>query len=289
MGTTLDVVWFARDHAFIAHAGDGRVYLARQRALLQLTTDHTGQAVFKVDGFGRSVAPSQGSGITNALGIRKSLRSTCCSSTSAVVIACSSAVTAFTPKSKARWVVRVAACRLLHAGRQESDRACRPPGTRQRDRDRDRNRRSLRQAQGPRSRSERSRFGARPTEPAAGGPTALVRIDRAFCGSRDRDRRGAGRAPSRRQSIWSRTSCSTASCATATSAAWAPGPWSTPSRWSGCSVRAKRPCANKPRAYSRVRADDFAEICGDPKLGSELYRRLAMHLARLGSQAQRRS
>src|SRR6185369_7952691 len=71
MGTTLDVVWFARDHAFIAHAGDGRVYLARQRALLQLTNDHTGQAVFKVDGFGRSVAPAQGSGITNALGINE--------------------------------------------------------------------------------------------------------------------------------------------------------------------------------------------------------------------------
>src|SRR6187402_3909322 len=71
MGTTLDVVWFARDHAFIAHAGDGRVYLARQRAVLQLTTDHNAQSVSKVDGFGRSMAPSQGSGITNALGINE--------------------------------------------------------------------------------------------------------------------------------------------------------------------------------------------------------------------------
>src|SRR6187551_3438460 len=69
MGTTLDVVWFARDHVFIAHAGDGRVYLARQRAVLQLTADHTALGVSKVDGFGRSMAPSQGSGITNALGI----------------------------------------------------------------------------------------------------------------------------------------------------------------------------------------------------------------------------
>ena len=32
MGTTLDVVWLARDSAFVAHAGDGRVYLARLRA-----------------------------------------------------------------------------------------------------------------------------------------------------------------------------------------------------------------------------------------------------------------
>src|SRR6188768_1719912 len=69
MGTTLDVVWFARDHAFIAHAGDGRVYLARQRAVLQLTSDHTAHGTSKVDGFGRSILPSQASGISNALGI----------------------------------------------------------------------------------------------------------------------------------------------------------------------------------------------------------------------------
>jgi len=31
----------------------------------------------------------------------------------------------------------------------------------------------------------------------------------------------------------------------------------------------------------RMRADDFAEVCEDPKLGNELYRRLAAHLARL--------
>ena len=40
MGTTVDAVWLARDHAFIAHAGDGRVYLARSAAVLQLTQDH---------------------------------------------------------------------------------------------------------------------------------------------------------------------------------------------------------------------------------------------------------
>ncbi|MEO8902765.1 MAG: protein phosphatase 2C domain-containing protein [Polyangiaceae bacterium] len=69
MGTTIDVVWFARDHAFVAHAGDGRVYLARQRAVLQLTQDHTAQTAAKTDGFGRLVGTAQGSGITNALGI----------------------------------------------------------------------------------------------------------------------------------------------------------------------------------------------------------------------------
>lgn len=40
MGTTLDVCLLARDKAFIAHVGDGRVYLVRPRATLQLTEDH---------------------------------------------------------------------------------------------------------------------------------------------------------------------------------------------------------------------------------------------------------
>ncbi len=44
MGTTLDVVWLARDHALVAHAGDSRVYLARSSAVLQLTQDHAQSA-----------------------------------------------------------------------------------------------------------------------------------------------------------------------------------------------------------------------------------------------------
>ncbi|HYP89487.1 MAG TPA: protein phosphatase 2C domain-containing protein, partial [Polyangiaceae bacterium] len=71
MGTTLDVVWLARDHAFIAHAGDGRVYLARSRAVLQLTSDHTlaSRPSRMPDGLGITVAESASSGITNALGL----------------------------------------------------------------------------------------------------------------------------------------------------------------------------------------------------------------------------
>ena len=40
MGTTLDVALLIRDRAFIAHTGDGRVYLARSSAVIQLTHDH---------------------------------------------------------------------------------------------------------------------------------------------------------------------------------------------------------------------------------------------------------
>ncbi len=40
MGTTLDLCLFARDKAFVAHVGDGRVFLARAKATLQITEDH---------------------------------------------------------------------------------------------------------------------------------------------------------------------------------------------------------------------------------------------------------
>ncbi|HVU01297.1 MAG TPA: protein phosphatase 2C domain-containing protein [Polyangiaceae bacterium] len=50
MGTTLDVVWLARDHAFVAHAGDGRVYLARPSTVLQLTQDHVEAETLKATG-----------------------------------------------------------------------------------------------------------------------------------------------------------------------------------------------------------------------------------------------
>jgi PPM family protein phosphatase len=40
MGTTLDVAMLLRDRAFVSHTGDGRVYLARSSAVIQLTHDH---------------------------------------------------------------------------------------------------------------------------------------------------------------------------------------------------------------------------------------------------------
>ena len=40
MGTTLDFCILVRDRVFVAHVGDGRVFLARSRATLQVTEDH---------------------------------------------------------------------------------------------------------------------------------------------------------------------------------------------------------------------------------------------------------
>lgn len=72
MGTTLDVVWLARDHAFVAHAGDGRVYLARSKAMLQITQDHTQAALERAPG---TPPPPLGatSGLTNAVGLRDTI------------------------------------------------------------------------------------------------------------------------------------------------------------------------------------------------------------------------
>lgn len=64
MGATLDVVWLARGNAFIAHAGDGRIYLARLRAMLQLTQDHCAPTAV-----GR-----RSSGITNAIGLAEQIQ-----------------------------------------------------------------------------------------------------------------------------------------------------------------------------------------------------------------------
>ena len=69
MGTTLDVVWLARGHAFIAHAGDGRVYLARARAMLQLTQDHAQIESLKATGAVRPTSKSYRDRLINAIGL----------------------------------------------------------------------------------------------------------------------------------------------------------------------------------------------------------------------------
>jgi serine/threonine protein phosphatase PrpC len=69
MGTTLDVVWLARDHAFVAHTGDGRVYLARPSAVLQLTQDHVEAERLKATGVLSPHNRNRTSRLLNAVGI----------------------------------------------------------------------------------------------------------------------------------------------------------------------------------------------------------------------------
>ena len=74
MGTTLDVVWLARSHAFVAHVGDSRVYLARPSAVLQLTHDHSEVEWLRSTGHlrpkGRVNRPDR---LLNAIGVRDSV------------------------------------------------------------------------------------------------------------------------------------------------------------------------------------------------------------------------
>ena len=69
MGTTLDVVWLARDHAFVAHCGDGRVYLARSTAVIQLTQDHAEAEELKATGALLNTSHQSGGRLMNALGL----------------------------------------------------------------------------------------------------------------------------------------------------------------------------------------------------------------------------
>jgi serine/threonine protein phosphatase PrpC len=50
MGTTLDVVLIAGSEAFVAHVGDSRTYLVRDRRAAQITTDHTVAEVLVIEG-----------------------------------------------------------------------------------------------------------------------------------------------------------------------------------------------------------------------------------------------
>lgn len=73
MGTTLDVVCLLRDKVLIAHVGDGRVYLARSQATLLLTQDHTDFALMKARGQLRATArPSASQRLSCAVGLGQS-------------------------------------------------------------------------------------------------------------------------------------------------------------------------------------------------------------------------
>lgn len=71
MGTTIDIAWLARDHAFIAHTGDSRVYLARSNTMLQLTQDHAELDSLKATGvlshYGRNATTNR---LLNAVGLK---------------------------------------------------------------------------------------------------------------------------------------------------------------------------------------------------------------------------
>jgi serine/threonine protein phosphatase PrpC len=69
MGCTLDLAVLLGNHAFVAHVGDGRAYLARRSTTIQLTHDHTIAGALVAKGVGTPTQPPVASGaLTNAIG-----------------------------------------------------------------------------------------------------------------------------------------------------------------------------------------------------------------------------
>ena len=280
MGTTLDVVWFVRDHAFIAHAGDGRVYLARQRAVLQLTQDHTSQSARKTDGFGRVVGSGARSGITNALGINEVVtvdmlfvdvsrgdRILICSDGVYSQIEGESELSELLREGSPQRAVQAL---IAHAGRLGRDNATAivlEVGDRfvkRSEHDRGLNAADLERAR------QSPLLVDLPTSFALTALSAAVEVEVVAGESVPRQVAsdlvayivldGIVRYPDERR-------VGAGALLYAESLVGVPG-------------LAQAPVCEQTARLLRVRADDFSEICADPRLASELYRRLALHLAR---------
>jgi hypothetical protein len=69
MGCTLDLAVLLGEHAFVAHVGDSRVYLARSATTIQLTHDHTLAGALVAKGIASPTRPPAGGHtLTNAIG-----------------------------------------------------------------------------------------------------------------------------------------------------------------------------------------------------------------------------
>jgi sulfur transfer complex TusBCD TusB component (DsrH family) len=265
------------------------VYLARPRAVLQLTADHTAQSVSKTDGFGRLVAPSQGSGITNALGINEVVTVDMLFvdvSRGDRLLVCSDGVYAqIEGESELSELLRSGSAQhaaenlIAHAARHGRDNATAivieigDRFVKRKDHDRGLNAADLERAR------QSPLLVDLPLSFALTALSAAVEIElgegqalpRAVANDLvsyivldgvvrypDERRVGAGALLHAESLV-------------------------------GVLGQGEAPVCEQTTRLLRVRADDFAEICTDPKLGTELYRRLAMHLARLGAHANRRA
>jgi serine/threonine protein phosphatase PrpC len=284
MGTTLDVVWLARDHAFIAHAGDGRVYLARARAVLQLTHDHTlaARQSRAPDGLAITLSESPvASGVTNALGLSDSVqvdtlfvdlgprdRLLLCSDGVHGQLdgeqEISELIRAGTPEAAARALIQ----RAGESGRDNAtavvveiaDRFVKRP-----DRDRGLSPADLENARQspllvdlPLPLTLTALSAAVEIEVAQGTliPRTVANDLVAYIVLEGLVRHPDGRSVG-------------------------PGALLYPESLVGVWGQAASPSAEQTSRLLRVRADDFAEICSEPRFAAELYRRLAAHLARL--------
>ncbi len=272
MGATLDVVWLARGNAFVAHAGDGRIYLARLRAMLQLTQDHCSS----------TGSTRRSSGITNAVGLSDQIQV----DTLFVDLARGDRLLLCTDGVHGQVEAEGELSELVRAG-------------------------SVTNASGS--------LVARAAEQGRDNATAVVvEIGERFVRRTDHDRGLAAADLERaRQSpllVDLPQSFALSALAAAVEVEIAQGEriprlvtnnlvayivldgvvrYSNaertvgagalvfPESLVGLSGQGDLPIADQTTRLLRVRADDFTEICADPRLAAELYRRLATHLARV--------
>jgi CRP-like cAMP-binding protein len=75
MGCTLDLAVLLGEHAFVAHVGDSRVYLARSATTIQLTHDHTLAGALVAKGIATPTRPPAGGhALTNAIGRKGTIK-----------------------------------------------------------------------------------------------------------------------------------------------------------------------------------------------------------------------
>jgi serine/threonine protein phosphatase PrpC len=274
MGTTLDVVWLARGNAFVAHAGDGRVYLARARAMLLLTQDHSSGS-----GGGGS-AGRRSAGILNAIGLGEALQV----DTLFVDVGRGDRLLLCTDGVHGQVTAEAELAELVRNGTPE---------------------------QGVNA------LVARAAEHGRDNATAVVvEIGERFVKRTDHDRGlAAGDLERARQSpllVDLPQSFALSALAAAVEVELASGERVPrlvtndlvayivldgvlrygdrtvgagalvfPESLVGLAGQDEPPVAEQTTRLLRVRADDFAEVCADPRLAAELYRRLAAHIARV--------
>jgi serine/threonine protein phosphatase PrpC len=280
MGTTVDVLWLARHKAFLAHAGDGRIYLARERATLQLTQDHARIAALQAGGELRPTTKLRNSGLINAVGL---------SDTIAVdtlfvelgrgdrVLLCSDGVHGVLPREAdldamlRRGTPAEAARALVARGRERgTDNATAlvveigERFVKRSDEDR-----GLSDADLDRAR-QNPLLDALPLPLVLAALSAAVEVEVpvgesvpcivandlvAYLVLEGIVRIAADRAVTTGALLFAESLCGV----------WSPR---------------ELPRVEQPARLLRIRADDFTEVCEDPVLGAELYRRLSLYLAR---------
>lgn len=283
MGTTLDVVWLARNHAFVAHAGDGRVYLARARAVIQVTQDHT-VAPERPDGW--PVNRVRHSGLTNAVGlsdliaidtafvdVTKGDRLLLCTDGVHGQLRDEAELAELLRTGDAAQAVRTLILRVAQKGRDNATAIVVDIGER-----------LVRRSDLDRG------LGAADLERARQSPL-LVDLPQSFALSALAAAVEVEIPPG--ESIPRRVAADLVAYIVLDGVLRYPtngrrvggGALVFPESLVGVGAQHEAPVAEQTLRLLRVRHDDFAEVCGDPRLAAELYRRLAQHLARFSAVA----